>query len=186
MIMGALGRCGSGAKDFTLKAGIADQDILKWDMAETAKGGPFEEILENEIFVNCIYLSKPIPPFLTKEMLEKDRKLSVICDVSCDATNPHNPIPVYFGATTFDNPLINIKTSVGYSLHFKTLQLTRFRQPVDVIAIDHLPTLLPREASDMFAKDLLPSLLALKDRKSSSVWTDAEKLYHEKSATLRQ
>jgi len=40
-------------------------DILKWDMEETAKGGPFREILDVDIFVNCIYLSSRIPPFLT-------------------------------------------------------------------------------------------------------------------------
>ncbi|KAI8897634.1 hypothetical protein BC833DRAFT_593016 [Globomyces pollinis-pini] len=169
MVMGAKGRCGTGATDFAKKAGIDSSKIVEWDMAETAKGGPFSEILEQDIFVNCIYLSKPIPPFLTKEMLDGPKKLSVVSDVSCDATNPHNPIPVYFGATTFDKPLINVQSKTN---------------PVDVIAIDHLPTLLPREASDMFSADLLPSLLALKDRHASSVWSDAEKLYNEKVKTL--
>ena len=111
MVMGALGRCGSGAVNFAKACGIDDASILKWDMAETKKGGPFEQILEQDVFVNCIYLSQPIPPFLTKEMLDgKENRLSVIADVSCDATNPHNPIPVYFGATTFDDPLIRINT----------------------------------------------------------------------------
>jgi hypothetical protein len=36
----------------------------------------------------------------------------------------------------------------------------------------------------MFAKDLLPSLLALKERDRSQVWKDAETLFHEKVATL--
>jgi saccharopine dehydrogenase (NAD+, L-lysine-forming) len=62
-------------------------------MQETAKGGPFREILDNDIFVNCIYLSKPIPPFLTTDLIQAspDRKLSVFVDVSCDPNNPHNP-----------------------------------------------------------------------------------------------
>ena len=186
MVMGALGRCGTGAKDFALKAGIPDADIIQWDMQETAAGGPFPEILKHDIFVNCIYLSKPIPPFLTKDMLDEERRMSVICDVSCDgtfnfflvsfsnhpsviATNPHNPIPVYFGATTFDDPLIKVATAKGV---------------VDVIAIDHLPTLLQREASDMFARYLLPTLLALPKRNDSSVWKDAETLFNEKVQTL--
>ena len=58
------------------------------------------------------------------------------------------------------------------------------RGDVDVIAIDHLPTLLPREASDMFARDLLPSLLALDKRHDSAVWNDAQALFHEKVQTL--
>ncbi|KAJ3251523.1 Saccharopine dehydrogenase [Boothiomyces macroporosus] len=169
MVMGAKGRCGTGAGDFARRVGINKKDIIEWDMEETKKGGPFYEILESDIFVNCIYLSSKIPPFLTKEMLDQPKKLTVISDVSCDATNPNNPIPVYFGATTFDDPLINIKTKT---------------QDVDVIAIDHLPSLLPREASDMFAKDLLNTLLQLPKRQESVVWSDAEKLFNEKVKLL--
>ena len=60
-------------------------DILKWDMDETTKGGPFPEILEADIFVNCIYLSAKIPPFVNVESLSSpSRSLSVVCDVSAD------------------------------------------------------------------------------------------------------
>ncbi|KAA8575129.1 hypothetical protein EYC84_004337 [Monilinia fructicola] len=50
--------------------------------------------------------------------------------------------------------------------------------------IDHLPSLLPREASEAFSKDLLPSLLSLKDWRNTPVWAKAEKLFQEKVATL--
>lgn len=46
LVIGALGRCGRGAVELFQKAGLADADILKWDMAETARGGPFDEILD--------------------------------------------------------------------------------------------------------------------------------------------
>jgi saccharopine dehydrogenase (NAD+, L-lysine forming) len=46
IVIGALGRCGSGAVDAAIKAGVPDENVLKWDMAETASGGPFPEILE--------------------------------------------------------------------------------------------------------------------------------------------
>jgi saccharopine dehydrogenase (NAD+, L-lysine-forming) len=127
-------------------------------MQETKKGGPFFDILENDIFVNCIYLSTPIPPFLTADMLKKDMKLSVLVDVSCDPTNPHNPLPIYHECTTFDKPTIQVGS-------------------LDVIAIDHLPSLLPREASERFCKDLYPTLLELKDRKASRCWQAAFELF---------
>jgi len=38
------------------------------------------------------------------------------------------------------------------------------------------------EASEAFSKDLLTSLLQLKDRATAPVWTTAEKLFHEKVA----
>lgn len=53
---------------------------------------------------------------------------------------------------------------------------------MSVISIDHLPTLLPREASEQFSADLLPSLLEFPNRKSARVWTEAEQLYKEKLA----
>jgi saccharopine dehydrogenase (NAD+, L-lysine forming) len=46
IVIGALGRCGSGAVDAALKVGVPDENVLKWDLAETAFGGPFPEILE--------------------------------------------------------------------------------------------------------------------------------------------
>lgn len=49
-----------------------------------------------------------------------------------------------------------------------------------VISIDHLPTLLPREASEQFSADLLPSLLEFPQRDEKRVWTDAEKLFRNK------
>lgn len=55
IVIGALGRCGSGAVDAASKAGVPDENILKWDMAETASGGPFPEILECMTFFNECY-----------------------------------------------------------------------------------------------------------------------------------
>jgi saccharopine dehydrogenase (NAD+, L-lysine forming) len=84
-------------------------NIVKWDLDETAKGGPFQEILDVDIFVNCIYLTTPIPPFLTQEQIHSagnTRRLSVVVDVSCDTTNPNNPIPIYSRNTTFSEPTV--------------------------------------------------------------------------------
>ena len=44
---------------------MPDDNILKWDKAETAQGGPFREITESDIFVNGIFLGYEIPNFGT-------------------------------------------------------------------------------------------------------------------------
>ncbi|KAF2744402.1 Formate/glycerate dehydrogenase catalytic domain-like protein [Sporormia fimetaria CBS 119925] len=173
LVLGALGRCGTGAVDLLEKVGCSE--IKKWDLAETSeRPGPYPEIVESDIFVNCIYLSKPIPPFVSMQSLKEageKRSLSVVCDVSCDTTNPHNPIPIYNINTTFDKPTVDVPVEgPGPKL--------------SVISIDHLPSALPREASEAFSTALLPSLLALKDRKSTPVWQRAEQLFNEKVATL--
>ncbi|KAF8634005.1 hypothetical protein AX15_001179 [Amanita polypyramis BW_CC] len=170
LVIGALGRCGRGAVDLFRKIGLDEDNILKWDMAETAKGGPFSEILDVDIFVNCIYLSSQIPFFITKEQIASagpQRRLSVVVDVSCDTTNPYNPIPIYSVNTTFDKPTVPADTGSG-------------NPPLSVISIDHLPTLLPREASEQFSADLVPALLEYPKRQSARVWEDAERLFRRK------
>jgi saccharopine dehydrogenase (NAD+, L-lysine-forming) len=82
IVIGALGRCGRGAVDLLRAVGLPSENLLEWDMAETAPGGPFKEIVESDIFVNCIYLMDKIPPFVHMQSLETpSRKLSVVCDV---------------------------------------------------------------------------------------------------------
>jgi saccharopine dehydrogenase (NAD+, L-lysine forming) len=71
-------------------------------------------------------------------------------------------------------------------LFAERLSLSTKNPPLAVIAIDHLPTLLPRESSEQFSADILPSLLELPNRAIARVWTDAEKLYKEKLADAIQ
>lgn len=171
LVIGALGRCGSGALDLFRKIGIPEDNLLKWDMKETAKGGPFAEIVQSDIFINCIYLSSPIPPFIDLASLNQDdRKLRSIVDVSADTTNPHNPIPVYTVATVFNDPTVPVETSQGPKL--------------SVCSIDHLPSLLPREASEFFSKDLMPYLLQLDNRNTDPVWLRAKSLFDRHVARL--
>lgn len=122
-----------------------------------------------------IYLSDPIPPFINNDLLSKPgRNLSIVIDVSCDTTNPHNPIPIYSINTTFDDPTVPVIVENDQNTN----------APLSVISIDHLPSMLPREASESFSEGLKESLLQLKDRATARVWTDAEKLFNEKVALL--
>ncbi|KAL9004185.1 MAG: hypothetical protein Q9188_002978 [Gyalolechia gomerana] len=178
LVIGALGRCGNGAIQLCKNAGIPDSDIRKWDMAETASGGPFDEIVKSDVFVNCVYLGNdPIPPFVTKQQLAQageKKRLSVVCDVSCDPTSPNNPVRIYDTWTSFSKPTVDVRfEGAGDEAG-----------PLSVIAIDHLPSLLPREASEDFCRDLLPSLLLLDKRHEAPVWLGAEKLFREKVKTL--
>jgi len=168
MVMGAQGRCGRGALSFLKDAGV--EDVTEWDMAETAQGGPFAEIVEHHVFVNCIYLMGHIPPFLTKEQLSahKERALSVVVDVSCDYTNPANPLPIYNEATSFRTPTLRVPFESG---------------PLDVVSIDHLPSMIPRESSIDFSNDMLPTLFQLADLaagKTAPVWDRAAALFRQK------
>lgn len=168
IVIGALGRAGSGAVDAAIAAGVPEENITKWDIAETKAGGPFPAIVSDfDIMVNCVYLSSYIPPFVTEEMLDvPNRRFSVLVDVSCDTTNPNNPVPVYKTNSTFPEPVI------------RTRQAGEGRPSFDVISIDHLPSLVPFDSSIEFGDDLCTHLLEFD---TSPVWQRAIKLFQEKA-----
>ena len=154
LIIGALGRVGSGAADLCQAMGVA---TTKWDMAETASGGPFPEILQHGIFLNCILARPGTPVFVPSSAKEAQRSLSVIGDIACDPDSDFSPIKVYDRTTTWDAPALRVHD-----------------QPIlDVTAIDNLPSMLPAESSEDFAGQLLPHLLEL-NAIDAGVWGRAQ------------
>ncbi|WP_424942585.1 saccharopine dehydrogenase [Aliiroseovarius crassostreae] len=154
IVIGALGRVGTGASDLMEAMGVA---VTKWDMAETAHGGPFPEILAHDIFINCILAGPQTPVFVPTSAKVADRRLTAIGDVACDPDSDYNPVPVYDKATSWDAPALRVADN-----------------PVlDVMAIDNLPSMLPVESSIDYAGQLLPSLLTLGNL-DGGVWGRAE------------
>ena len=139
LIAGALGRSGTGAAELCGLVGIA---ATKWDVAETAHGGPFDEILAHDVFLNCILAGPGAPVFVPESALAAPRRLSVVGDVSCDPGSDFNPVPVCRETTSWKSPAARVHGD----------------PPLDVVAIDNLPSILPRESSQDFAAALLPLL----------------------------
>ena len=164
IVIGALGRVGTGASDLCAAMGVA---VTKWDQAETASGGPFPEVLQHEIFLNCILARPGCPVFVPASAKTDARKLTVIGDIACDPTSDFSPIKVYDRVTEWDAPALRVHDT----------------PPLDVTAIDNLPSLLPVESSEDYAAQLLPTLLALGDL-NSGVWGRAEADYLRHSAGL--
>jgi saccharopine dehydrogenase (NAD+, L-lysine-forming) len=157
LTIGALGRVGSGAADLCEAMGVP---VTKWDMAETASGGPFPEVLQHEIFLNCILARPGTPVFVPANAKGADRRLSVIGDIACDPDSDFSPIKVYDRTTTWDAPALRVHE----------------RPVLDVTAIDNLPSMLPAESSEDFAGQLLPHLLTL-DAIEDDVWGRAQDWY---------
>ena len=138
LVTGALGRSGRGAGDALETAGIAP---TRWDLAETRELD-HAALLDHDILVNGVLVTKPTPPFVTRELLAGPHRLSVIADVTVDVTSSLNMLPIYDEVTTWDAP---VREAAG----------------VDLIAIDNLPSLLPVEASTTFSAELAPQLREL-------------------------
>jgi saccharopine dehydrogenase (NAD+, L-lysine-forming) len=164
LVIGALGRVGTGAADLCAALGVA---VTRWDMAETAHGGPFPEVLAHEIFLNCILARPGCPVFVPASAHAAPRALRVIGDIACDPTSDFSPIKVYARATDWAAPALRVADA----------------PPLDVTAIDNLPSLLPREASEDYAAQLLPALLTLGDLEAG-VWGRAKAEYDRNAAAL--
>lgn len=142
IVIGALGRVGTGASDLCAALGVA---VTKWDMAETAQGGPFPQVLDHDIFLNCILARPGCPIFVPADATTAPRRLRVIGDIACDPTSAFSPIKVYDRVTDWAAPALRVAEN----------------PPLDVTAIDNLPSLLPVESSQDFAAQLLPHLKTL-------------------------
>ena len=161
---GALGRVGTGAADLCAAMGV---EVTKWDMAETASGGPFPEVLEHGIFLNCILARPGTPVFVPASARTDPRGLRVIGDIACDPDSAFNPVQVYDHATTWETPALRVHDA----------------PPLDVMAIDNLPSMLPRESSEDFASQLLPTLRALPEM-DNAVWQRARDLFDQHVAEV--
>lgn len=147
LVTGARGRSGRGAQRALMTAGMP---ITRWDRQET-RDLHKQALLGHDLLVNCVVTHTPTTPFVEHADLDHERRLRVLADVTCDVTGPTNMLPVNTEITTWQEPVRRLHD--GNAQHGDG--------PLEVIAIDNLPSLLPREASEGFSADLTPHLLGL-------------------------
>ncbi|MCB9316942.1 MAG: alanine dehydrogenase [Lewinellaceae bacterium] len=106
-----------------------------------------------DIFINGIYYDRRAPKFFTtEELADPGFNVQVIADVSCDI-GPDASIPVTLRPSTIVNPVYGIDRNTG-------LECPPFQaNAVDVMAIDNLPSELPRDASQFFGRQLIDNIL---------------------------
>jgi saccharopine dehydrogenase (NAD+, L-lysine-forming) len=106
------------------------------------------------------------PPFLTRDLLRRPRRLSIVADVTCDCHSPCNVLPLYDRTTSFASPVRRLLAA----------------PPLDLVALDNLPALLPRESAEDFSVQLLPHLAAFFDE--GAVWRRARDIFVDRCRRL--
>ncbi len=156
LVIGALGRSGRGARLAFLTAGV---EATPWDLAETREVDR-PALLAHDVTVNAVLATTLVPPFLREQDLDAPaRRLRTLCDVTVDVGSPLNVLPVYDRTTDWSDPVRRL----------------RKEPPLDLIAIDNLPSLLPRESSTDFSAALLPQLL---DFETGGAWGRCLERFH--------
>ena len=151
-IIGSDGNCGSGVKDLLDSLNLKYININKDNIS-------LFKLDEFDILFNCILLDKNY----NKIWFDEDtifKKNIIIVDISCDFTKQNNPIQLYNKNTTFELPV--------YS----------YNEFVDIIAIDNLPSLLPKDSSDYFSDKFTDLLIDYKIDKNN-YWSNNKKIFLE-------
>ncbi len=157
IIIGAKGKCGKGSLDFFTRINMID-NVTQWDIEETKIPGPYPVIMEHDILINTILLPKDAQTnhFVTSESLMHNKRLSVIVDVSCDVHSLNNVLPINMRLTTLQNPFYEICKDVYFC------------------AVDNLPSLVPKDASEQFSDTytdlLLEYLQSYATKQESDIW----------------
>ena len=106
-----------------------------------------------DIFINGIFYDKTAPKFFTlKEINNSDFSIQVIADITCDIM-PDSSVPCTIRASKIANPVYGIDKKSGQeTLPFEA-------GSIDIMAIDNLPSELPRDASAFFLRQLIEKIL---------------------------
>lgn len=164
LVIGARGRSGRGA---VAALGLAGAAVTEWDVEETENLNR-AALLDHDILVNTVFATAPGTPFLTQDDLaDPGRRLSVVSDVTCDVTSECNRLPVYDRVTDWSEPVRRLHGSPA----------------LDLIAIDNLPSLLPRESSTAFSEGLLPHLATV--HRGGEVWGRSEQHFDHARRTTK-
>ncbi len=106
-----------------------------------------------DVMINGIYWDARIPVFFTTEqMKEKDFRIGIISDISCDIA-PHASVPSTLKPSDISNPYY------GYEPQTRQIIDAFSTGSVDVMAIDNLPNELPRDASEDFGNIFMSRIL---------------------------
>ncbi len=129
-IIGVNGRSGKGSRFLLERLGISN-------IHGYSRASDKDPLKQHNIIINCIKLSpEDNNIFISEETLPLFDKLSIIVDVSCDIYAKNNPICLKYQGTTFETPVHKISDKL------------------DIIAIDNLPSLLPKDSSEEFSAKL--------------------------------
>ena len=159
-IIGSNGRCGQGVQTILQTLNIP-YTIINKSQIETLEPN---ELSHYDIVFNCILLDPSYSRiwFNSQSICTKP---ILIVDISCDYTKINNPIQIYTQATTWEKPIF------------------QYNENISVIAIENLPSLLPKESSDTFSSQL-SALLIDYTADTYGIWKRALSIFYDKVKSL--
>ena len=106
-------------------------------------------LFDSDIFIACHYWDPKFPKLFSPKEVNKFKNLKIIGDVSCDI---NGSVPTTIRSTSIAKPYYSINTD-----SMKEIELGN--KGIAVMAVDNLPSELPREASEEFGESIITEIL---------------------------
>jgi len=155
-IVGANGNCGTGVQYIL--------DEMELNYVAYHRNSDKTNLKSNDILFNCITLDEMSNEIWFDKTTVFDKYI-LISDISCDYSKPNNPINIYSQNTTWENPVY------------------QYDDFVDIIAINNLPSLLPKESSIFFSNKCVELLKQIR-KDENHFWENNENVFYDKIGPL--
>ncbi|MDC0060695.1 hypothetical protein OAJ19_03140, partial [Pelagibacteraceae bacterium] len=109
----------------------------------------YEYLKESDLLISAHYWDPSSPKIFTKEQIKQFSKLKIIGDITCDVDGS---IPTTIKSTTIEEP--------NFFFNTKTFSETnKSSSNLAVMAVDNLPSELPRDSSTEFGNDIVNTVI---------------------------
>ena len=106
-------------------------------------------LLDTDMFIACHYWDPKFPKLFSSEQINEFKNLKIIGDVTCDI---NGSVPTTIRSTSILKPYYSINTD-----SMKEIELGN--KGIAVMAVDNLPSELPRDASEEFGSRVVSEIL---------------------------
>ena len=125
----------------------SDQDYILNPHEYTSKVKNY--LFDTDIFIACHYWDSKLPKLFSPKQTKEFKSLKIIGDVTCDI---NGSVPTTIRSTSIAKPYYSINT-----ISMKEIKLGN--KDIAVMAVDNLPSELPREASEEFGNSVISEIL---------------------------
>ena len=109
----------------------------------------FEYLKESDLYISAHYWDPSSPKIFTKKQIKQFSKLKIIGDVTCDVDGS---IPTTIKSTTIEEPNFYLNTETF-------LEIDKTKSDLAVMAVDNLPSELPRDSSTEFGNGIVNEVI---------------------------
>ena len=106
-------------------------------------------LFDTDMFIACHYWDSKFPKLFSPKQINEFKNLKIIGDVTCDI---NGSVPTTIRSTSIAKPYYSINT-----ISMKEIELGN--KGIAVMAVDNLPSELPREASEEFGSSVISEIL---------------------------